>query len=122
MVGGGQSAVGGGHGAAAQQDSAAIASAAPAPASSALTVTGGVGLASVAAQYPQLRFKAVVSYCAQARADAVAATRTPTAWFLCGNAVNADVSKAGAQANSAALAARGVPTSALLHPATPLHG
>ena len=84
--------------------------AAAAPASYALTVTGGVCLASVAAQYPQLRFKAVVSYCAQARADTVAATRTPSAWFLCGNAVNADVSKAGAQANSAALAARGVPT------------
>ena len=85
------------------------------------TALGAVAGSGVAAQYPQLRFKAVVSYCAQARADAVAATRTPTAWFLCGNDDNADVSNAGAQANSAALAARGVPTLALLHPATPLH-
>ena len=80
-----------------------------------------VGDTNGAAAFPRLRFKAAVSYCAQARADAVAVTRTPTAWYLCGNDDNAEVSNTNAQANSASLAGRGVPTAALLHAATPLY-
>ncbi len=82
---------------------------------------GAVANSSVASNFPNLRFKAAVSYCAQGRQDAVAQTRTPTAWHLCGNDQNGDVSNATAQANSATLGANGVPAVALLHPATPLY-
>lgn len=82
---------------------------------------GAVGNSSVAANFPRLRFKAAISYCAQARADATNATLTPTAWYLCANDDNSDVSNTGAQANSATLAARGVATSVALQPATPLY-
>ena len=81
---------------------------------------GAVAASSQAAVFPRLRFKAVVSYCAQGRADAVSLTTTPTAWYLCGNDDNIEVSNSNAQANSTALGARGVPTQAMLHPATPL--
>lgn len=90
-----------------------------------MAVAVAVALAAVsgtsgAAQFPRLNFKAAVSYCAQARIDAITTTRTPTAWYLCGNDDNAEVSNTNALANSATLAARGVPTVALLHAATPL--
>jgi dienelactone hydrolase len=81
---------------------------------------GAVAGTASAGLFPRLRFKAVISYCAQARADAISLTQTPTAWHLCGSDDNADVSNTNAQANSASLAARGVPTFVALHPATPL--
>lgn len=81
---------------------------------------GAVAGTARADLFPRLRFKAVISYCAQARADAISVTQTPTAWHLCGNDDNAEVSNANAQANSESLAARGVPTSVAMHAATPL--
>jgi dienelactone hydrolase len=74
-----------------------------------------------ATQWPQLRFKAVVSFCAEGLAGYAAVTRVPTAWLLCGNDDNAEVNNTQALANSAALSARGVPSLGLLHPATPLY-
>ncbi len=82
---------------------------------------GAVASSGVAANFPSLRFAAVVSHCADARADAVAVTTTPTAWLMCANDDNDAVSNAAAQANSAALAARGVPTVFDAHPASPLY-
>lgn len=87
----------------------------------AMAVTlGAVGSSGVASTFPRLRFRAAISYCAQARPDAVAVTTTPTAWYLCGNDDNAEVSNANALANSATLSSRGIATVAALHPATPL--
>jgi hypothetical protein len=82
---------------------------------------GAVGASSVAGAFPALRFAAVVSHCADGRTDAVATTTTPSAWFMCANDDNDMVSNADAAANSAALAARGVPTVFALHPASPLY-
>ena len=82
---------------------------------------GAVGSSSIAAAYPALRFAAVVSHCAQGRAAAVAVTTTPTAWFMCARDDNDMVSNAAAQADSAALAARGVPTQYRENPPSPLY-
>ncbi len=82
---------------------------------------GAVGASAVAAVFPELRFRAVVSHCADARPGPVAVTTTPTAWLLCGRDDNPQVDNDAAVANSAALAGRGVPTFALLHPASPLY-
>jgi hypothetical protein len=75
----------------------------------------------VAATFPNQRFAAAVSYCASGRATAAASTTTPTAWFLCANDDNEEVSNEEAQANSAALASRGIPTEVGAHPASPLY-
>jgi predicted esterase len=82
---------------------------------------GAIGASAVAALYPELRFRAVVSHCADARVGAVAATTTPTGWLLCGHDDNDSVDNAAAIANSATLTSRGVPTFADLHPASPLY-
>ncbi len=82
---------------------------------------GAIGASPVAAVYPELRFGAVVSHCAEGRASAVALTTTPTGWLLCGNDDNPEVDNGAAVANSAALAARGIPTVVDLHPASPLY-
>lgn len=82
---------------------------------------GAVGAAPSAATFPNLRFAAAISFCAEARSTAVALTTTPTAWLLCANDDNDEVDNATAAANSAALAARGVPTMLGLHPASPLY-
>ena len=80
---------------------------------------GAVGASPVASSFPTLRFNAVMSYCAQGRADATVVTQTPTAWHLCANDDNPEVSNTDALATSTALGARGVPTVALLHRASP---
>ncbi len=82
---------------------------------------GAIEGSAVAALYPELRFRAVVSHCADGRANAVAVTTTPTGWLLCGNDDNPEVDDDAAVANSAALASRGVPTFAALHAASPLY-
>ncbi len=82
---------------------------------------GAVGSSALAAVYPTLRFAAVVSHCAQGRAAAVAVTTTPTAWFMCARDDNDMVSNPPAQADSAALAARGVPTQYRENPPSPLY-
>jgi hypothetical protein len=83
---------------------------------------GTVGASAVAAQFPQLRFAAVVSYCADATAARSASTsRTPSAWFMCGNEDNPEVSNDEARANARTLEGRGVPTDYVEHPASPLY-
>ena len=83
---------------------------------------GAIGASPVAAAYPELRFGAVVFGMApKGAASAVALTTTPTGWLLCGNDDNPEVDNGAAVANSAALAARGIPTVVDLHPASPLY-
>jgi len=82
---------------------------------------GAIASAPIAPLFPELRFAAAVSFCADGRAAAVGLTQTPTAWLMCANDDNAEVDNAAAAANSAALAARGVPTTFAAHPASPLH-
>ncbi len=81
---------------------------------------GAIAATNSASSFPNLRFKAVISYCAQA-SQAAAITTTPSAFYLCGNDDNVDVSNTQALANSQTLVTRGVPTAGLLHPATPLY-
>ncbi len=82
---------------------------------------GAVGAAAIAPLFPELRFTAVVSHCAEGRAGAVAVTTTPSAWLLCANDDNDEVDNDQAAANSATLVARGVTTFVDLHPASPLY-
>lgn len=82
---------------------------------------GAVASAASAASFPELRFAAVLSFCADGRFAAVASTATPTAWLMCANDDNDEVDNAAAAANSAALAARGVATLFAAHAASPLH-
>jgi hypothetical protein len=83
---------------------------------------GVVGASPVAAEFPRLRFRAVVSYCADATATRSAAMSvTPSAWFMCGADDNPEVSNVEARANERALSARGVPTDYLENPPSPLY-
>lgn len=82
---------------------------------------GAVAASSIAAQFPNLRFGAVVSYCAGGRAASADITTTPTAWLLCAHDDNEEVSNDEAIANSATLAAHGIDTVVDLHPASPLY-
>ncbi len=82
---------------------------------------GAVAATASAPSFPNLRFKAVISYCAQGNPIAVGITATPSAFFLCENDENENVSNAQALANSQTLVTRGVPTVGILHPATPLY-
>lgn len=82
---------------------------------------GAVGAAPIAPLFPGLRFRAVVSHCADARVAAAAVTTTPTGWLLCANDDNDSVDNASAAANSATLASRGIPTFVDAHPASPLY-
>ena len=82
---------------------------------------GAVGAAGVAASFPTLRFRGVVSHCASGRTSAVAITTTPTAFLLCANDDNGNVDNDAAIANAATLTSRGIPTLLDLHPASPLY-
>jgi dienelactone hydrolase len=82
---------------------------------------GAVSASAVAANFPNLRFSAVVSYCANGRATSAGITTTPTAWFLCANDDNDEVSNDDARVNAATLVSRGVPTVLDEHPASPLY-
>lgn len=85
-------------------------------------VLGTVADTPVAAQYPELQFQAVISYCADATASQSSTlSTTPSAWFLCGAEDNPEVSNAEGIANRARLAGRGVPTDLVLNPPSPLH-
>jgi|GEM_PF-1059574 len=83
---------------------------------------GAIAASPVAASFPNLRFAAAISFCADGRATSAAITTTPTAWLMCGNDDNAEVDNAAAAANSAGLAARGVATAFAAHPPAPLYG
>jgi hypothetical protein len=82
---------------------------------------GTIAATGAAASFPNLRFKAVISYCAQGNPAAVTLTTTPSAFHLCANDENENVSNTQALANSQTLVTRGVPTVGILHPATPLY-
>ena len=82
---------------------------------------GAVSASAVSSSFANLRFAAAVSYCASGRAAAAAATTTPTAWYLCANDDNDEVSNDEAKANSATLASRGIATEVDAHAASPLY-
>lgn len=83
---------------------------------------GTVGATAVAPDFAQLRFAAVVAYCADATAARSGTlSTTPSAWFVCGAEDNPEVSNAEARANEAAMRARGVPTDYVEHLPSPLY-
>ncbi len=83
---------------------------------------GTVGASSVASRFPQLRFDAVVAYCADATASKSATLSiTPTAWFMCGADDNPEVSNQEAHDNFQSLSGRGIPTDYVEHPPSPLY-
>jgi hypothetical protein len=61
---------------------------------------GTIGASAVAGEFPQLRFNAVVAYCADATASKSATlSTTPSAWFMCGAEDNPEVSNEEAYQN-----------------------
>ncbi len=83
---------------------------------------GTVGDLAIADEFPQLRFDAVVSYCADATTTR-SATRstTPSAWFMCANEDNPEVFNDQARANEATMRERGIRTQYLENAASPLY-
>jgi hypothetical protein len=83
---------------------------------------GTVGASTVADEFPQLRFNAVVAYCADASASKSATlSTTPSAWFMCGAEDNPEVSNDEAYENEQTLSGRGIPTDYIEHPPSPLY-
>ncbi len=82
---------------------------------------GAVGGSTVASDFPNLRFEGAVSVCANGRLTSAQVTTTPTAWLLCANDDNDQVSNDDARANSEVLRERGIPTLVDEHPASPLY-
>jgi hypothetical protein len=83
---------------------------------------GTVSASAVAGDFPRLRFEAVVSYCADATAaQSGTNSNTPSAWFMCGEEDNPEVSNVEARANSRAMEDRGIPTDYVEHPPSPLY-
>jgi hypothetical protein len=88
----------------------------------AMSITlGAVSASPLASTFPHLRFAAVVSHCADGIAQAVSITTTPTAWRMCANDDNTEVSNTEAQANHATLVTRGIDTDYLENPPSPLY-
>ncbi len=71
---------------------------------------GAVADSSVADEFPNLRFSAVVSHCAAGRSNAVAISTTPTGWLLSANDDNTEVSNGRAVQNMRVLQTRGIAT------------
>lgn len=83
---------------------------------------GAVSGSSVASEFPHLRFNAVIAYCADATStQSSSLSTTPSAWFMCANEDNPEVSNAQARANEARLRARGIPTDHLENPPSPIY-
>ncbi len=83
---------------------------------------GTVGATAVANSFPQLRFNAVMSYCADATAAKSATlSTTPSAWFMCGAEDNPEVSLQEARDNEKTLRGRGIQTQYVEHPPSPLY-
>jgi hypothetical protein len=84
---------------------------------------GTVAATPVAASFPQLRFAAAVSFCADATAAKSASlSTTPSAWYMCAAEDNPEVSNAEARANEAQLRGRGIATDYAEHGPSPLYG
>jgi hypothetical protein len=83
---------------------------------------GAVGASGVAGSFPKLRFKAVVGYCADAtQVFKNNTSSTPSAWYMCGNEDNSEVSNSDARDNERKISAAGTPTEYLESLATPLY-
>lgn len=83
---------------------------------------GTVGDLAIVDRFPQLRFDAVVSYCADATTTR-SATRstTPSAWFMCEAEDNPEVFNGQARDNEATMRERGIRTEYLENPPSPLY-
>jgi len=83
---------------------------------------GTVAATRAAARFPQLRFAAVVSYCADATASRSSSlSTTPSAWYMCAAEDNPEVSNVRARANEAELRRRGIATDYAEHSPSPLY-
>ena len=83
---------------------------------------GTIAATPAAASFQQLRFAAVVSYCADATASRSSSlSTTPSAWYMCAADDNPEVSNAEARANKAELRQRGVATDYAEHSPSPLY-
>jgi hypothetical protein len=83
---------------------------------------GAIATSPIASFFPRLKFRAVTSYCADGSGTMQYQTQTPTAWYMCGNDDNVEVSNSEARNNHYSLWLRGVRTQYAEHPATPLYG
>jgi poly(3-hydroxybutyrate) depolymerase len=83
---------------------------------------GAIGASNVASTFPKLRFNAVVGYCADAtQVFKNNGSNTPSAWYMCGNEDNPEVSLSEARNSERKVAAAGTPTEYLENAATPLY-
>ncbi len=83
---------------------------------------GTIAATPAAASFPQLRFAAVVSFCADATASKSSSlSTTPSAWYMCAAEDNPEVSNTEARANEAQLRRRGVATDYAEHAPSPLY-
>ncbi|MEL6195445.1 MAG: hypothetical protein AAFP04_09965 [Myxococcota bacterium] len=69
---------------------------------------GSVAATSVAEDFAELRFDAVVTMCADGLLEAIAATSTPTGWWMCGQQEGSSVKNGEAVAHAASLHDRGI--------------
>jgi hypothetical protein len=79
---------------------------------------------TLAAAFPNLRFKAAVSYCASGIAALAGVTLTPTSWFMCANDENQGVGEDGnaeARSHHETLLGRSIDSDFAVHPASPLY-
>jgi hypothetical protein len=82
---------------------------------------GALASTALAPAFPQLRFLAVASYCAQGQTSWFDSTTTPSAFYLCANDDNTEVKNMQALVNSQKLASRNVATDYREHPPSPLY-
>jgi hypothetical protein len=82
---------------------------------------GAVGGAPSAATFPNLRFAAAISFCAEGRVDAANLTTTPTAWYMCQNDDNPEVNNGLAIQRYEWVLGRGIDAEYAEHPASPLY-
>ena len=83
---------------------------------------GTIAATRAATSFPQLRFAAVVSYCADATASRSSSLSiTPSAWYMCAAEDNPEVSNAEASTNEAELRQRGIATDYVEHSPSPLY-
>lgn len=82
---------------------------------------GAIASSALGETYPRLVFNAVQSYCADGLAIAAENTLTPSAWFMCAQDTNDQVSNDSARSASETVAARGVDTIFDIHQPSPLY-
>lgn len=82
---------------------------------------GSLSNLSAASVFPQLRFRAVISYCADGGASLTSASTTPSAWYMAAQEDNSEVSNIQARANALAMSGRGIATEHIEHPPTPIY-